>query len=168
MDSAGWRSAKPRKKTQAEKRSEQRMRNSYFTQQYDAFGENFSNFKNAQDIKKESFRIFKSLADAGIDLEKHTKCFEDPVFVGVLCNVAYEKMVYHYTTQMGLENIINQRMMNNLYVDGFIYENYSQHQRSAEAYTLLYQAFSNILVTGNYIAVLSTLMPLLNKYKRSL
>ena len=54
---SGWRSAKPRKKTKAEKSAEQRMRNSYFTQQYDAFGENFSNFKNAQDIKKESFRI---------------------------------------------------------------------------------------------------------------
>ena len=167
MDS-GWRSAKPRKKTQAEKRSEQRMRNSYFTQQYDAYGENFSNFKNAQDIKKESFRIFKSLADAAIDLDKHTKCFNDPIFVGVLRDVSYEKMVYHYTTQMGLEQMINYRLMNNLYVEGFIYENYSKHQRSAEAYTLLYQAFLNIQLTGNYISVLSTLMPLLNKYKFSL
>lgn len=168
MDSAGWRSAKPRKKTQAEKRSEQRMRNSYFTQQYDAFGENFSNFKNAQDVKKESFRIFRSLADAGIDLEKHTKCFEDPIFVGALRDASYEKMVYHYMTQMGLEQIINSRIMNNLFVEPIIYENYSQHQRSAEAYTLLYQAFSNILVTGDYITALNILMPLLNRYKRSL
>lgn len=164
----GWRSAKPRKKTQAEKRSEQRMRNSYFAQQYEAYGENFSNFKNAQDIKKESFRIFKSLADAAIDLDKHTKCFSDPIFVGVLRDVSYEKMVYHYTTQMGLEQHINSRLMNNLFVEGFIYENYSQHQRSAEAYTLLYQAFSNIQITGDYIRVLSTLMPLLNKYKFAL
>lgn len=164
----GWRSAKPRKKTKAEKSAEQRMRNSYFTQQYDAFGENFSNFKNAQDVKKESFRIFKSLADAGIDLEKHTKCFEDPIFVGTLRDVSYEKMVYHYTTQMGLEQMINARMVNNLYVEPFIYENYSKHQRSAEAYTLLYQAFSNILVTGDYITALNILMPLLNKYKYSL
>ena len=165
---SGWRSAKPRKKTPAEKRSEQRMRNSYFTQQYDAFGENFSNFKNAQDIKKESFRIFKSLADAAIDLDKHTKCFTDPEFVSVLKDVSYEKMVYHYMTQMGLEQIINTRLMNNQYVEGFMYDNYSQHQRSAEAYTLLYQAFSNIQITGDYVGTLSTLMPLLNKYKFSL
>ena len=165
---SGWRSAKPRKKTPAEKRSEQRMRNSYFSQQFDAFGENFSNFKNAQDIKKESFRIFKSLADAAIDLDKHTKCFSDPIFVGVLRDVAYEKMVYHYTTQMGLENIINDRLRNNLTVDAFIYENYSKHQRSAEAYTLLYQAFLNIQLTGDYLTTLSILMPLLNKYKYSL
>lgn len=167
MDS-GWRSAKPRKKTQAEKRSEQRMKNSYFTQQYEAYGENFSNFKNAQDIKKESFRIFKSLADAAIDLDKHTKCFNDPIFIGVLRDVSYEKMMYHYTTQMGLEQIINYRLMNNLYVESFIYENYSQHQRSAEAYTLLYQAFLNIQLTCDYVSALSTLMPLLNKYKFSL
>ena len=165
---SGWRSAKPRKKTPAEKRSEQRMRNSYFTQQFEAYGENFSNFKNAQDIKKEAFRIFKSLADAAIDLDKHAKCFNDPIFVGVLKDVAYEKMVYHYTTQMGLEQMINYRLMNNLFVEGFIYENYSQHQRSAEAYTLLYQAFLNIQLTGDYVSALSTLMPLLNKYKYSL
>ena len=167
MDS-GWRSAKPRKKTQAEKRSEQRMKNSYFKQQYEAYGENFSNFKNAQDIKREAFRIFKSLADAAIDLDKHAKCFNDPIFVSVLKDVSYEKMIYHYTTQMGLEQMINYRLMNNLFVEGFIYENYSQHQRSAEAYTLLYQAFSNIQITGDYVGVLSTLMPLLNKYKYSL
>lgn len=165
---SGWRSAKPRKKTQAEKKSEQRMRNSYFTQQYDAYGENFSNFKNAQDIKKESFKIFKSLADCAIDLDKHTKCFQDPIFVGVLKDVSYEKMVYHYTTQLGLEQMISFRLMNNQYVEGFIYNNYSQHQRSAEAYTLLYQAFSNIQVTGDYVGTLTTLMPLLNKYKFSL
>ena len=165
---SGWRSAKPRKKTPAEKRSEQRMRNSDFTQQFESFGENFSNFKNAQDIKKESFRIFKSLADAAIDLDKHTKCFTDPEFVSVLRDVAYEKMVYHYMTQIGLEQIINGRITQNQYVEGFMYENYSQHQRSAEAYTLLYQAFSNIQVTGDYVGTLSTLMPLLNKYKYAL
>lgn len=164
----GWRSAKPRKKTQAEKRNEKKMRNSYFSQQYEAYGENFSNFKTAQDIKKESFRIFKSLADAAIDLDKHTKCFEDPVFVSVLRDVSYEKMMYHYATQMGLEQYINSRIMSNLFVDGFIYQNYSEHQRSAECYTLLYQAFSNIQVTHDYITVLSILMPLLNKYKFSL
>lgn len=164
----GWRSAKPRKKTQAEKRSEQRMRNSYFTQQYEAYGENFSNFKTAQDIKKDSFRIFKSLADCAIDLDKHIKCFYDPIFVSVLKDVSYEKMAYHYTTQMGLENIINSRIMNNQFVDNFIYENYGKHQRSAECYTLLYQAFSNIQITQNPVSVLCTLMPLLNKYKFSL
>ena len=164
----GWRSAKPRKKTQAEKRNEKKMRDSYFTQQYEAFGENFSNFKNAQDIKRESFRIFRSLADGAIDLDKHTKCFEDPIFVSVLRDVSFEKMVYHYTTQMGLEQYINSRVMNNQFVDGFIYENYGQHQRSAECYTLLFQAFSNIQITHDYITALSILMPLLNKYKYSL
>lgn len=165
---SGWRSAKPRKKTQAEKRNEQKMRNSYFTQQYESFGENFSNFKNAQDIKRESFRIFKSLADGAIDLDKHTKCFEDPIFVSVLRDVSYEKMMYHYTTQMGLEQYINNRITNNLFVESFIYENYGQHQRSAECYTLLFQAFSNIQITHDYITTLSILMPLLNKYKMSL
>lgn len=165
---SGWRSAKPRKKTQAEKRSEKRMRDSYFTQQYDSFGENFSNFKTAQDIKRESFRIFRSLAECAIDLDKHTKCFEDPTFVSVLRDAAYEKMFYHYATQMGLEQYINSRLMYNLPVETFIYENYGQHQRSAECYTLLFQAFSNIQVTHDYITVLSTLMPLLNKYKMSL
>lgn len=165
---AGWKSAKPRKKTQAEKRNEKKMRNSYFTQQYEAFGENFINFKTAQDIKKDSFKIFKALADAAIDLEKHTKCFDDPVFVSVMKDVAQEKMLYHYATQMGLEQYINSRTMYGLFVDGFIYENYAEHQRSAEAYTLLYQAFSNIQITHDYITVLSILMPLLNKYKFSL
>ena len=131
----GWRSAKPRKKTQAEKNNEKKMRNSYFTQQYEAYGENFSNFKTAQDIKKESFRIFKSLADAAIDLDKHTKCFEDPIFVSVLKDTAQEKMVYHYTTQMGLEQYINNCIYNNQQVDGFIYTTHGQHQRSAECYT---------------------------------
>lgn len=165
---AGWKSAKPRKKTQAEKRNENKMRNSYFTQQYEAFGENFSNFKTAQDIKKDSFRIFKSLADAAIDLEKHTKCFEDPTFVSVLRDVAQEKMIYHYATQLGLEQYINSRVMQGLFVDGFIYQNYAEHQRSAEAYTLLFQAFTNIQITHDYITTLSILMPLLNKYKFSL
>lgn len=164
----GWRSAKPRKKTQAEKRNEQKMRNSYFTQQYQAYGENFSNFKTAQDIRKESFRIFKSLADGAIDLDIHTKCFDDPVFLNALRDISYEKMVYHYSTQMGLENYINTQTMNNQYVEGFIYENYSEHQRAAEAYCLLYQAFSNIQVTHDSITTLSTLIPLLNKYKFSL
>ena len=52
----GWKAAKQRKKTQAEKRNEKKMRNSYFTQNYDAYGENFSNFKTDKDIKNESFR----------------------------------------------------------------------------------------------------------------
>lgn len=164
----GWRSAKPRKKTQAEKRNEKKMRSSYFTQQYEAYGENFSNFKTAQDIQKEAYRIFKSLADAAIDLDKHTKCFQDPVFVSVLRDVSYQKMMEHYATQMGLEQYINSCICNNIFVDGFIYQSYSQHQRSAECYTLLYQAFSNIQVTHDYITVLSILMPLLNKYKYSL
>ena len=165
---AGWRSAKPRKKTQAEKRSEQRMRNSYFTQQYEAYGENFSNFKDAQVIKKESFRIFKSLADCAIDLNKHGKCFTDPIFVGVLKDVAYEKGTYHYFTQMGLEQIINNGIQTNQLVDGIIYENCGLHRRSAEAYTLLYYAFLNIQLTGDYVTVISTLMPILNKYRNSL
>lgn len=164
----GWRSAKPRKKTQAEKRNEKKMRNSYFTQQYEAFGENFSNFYTAQDIKRDSFKIFKALADGAIDLDKHIKCFDDPTFVGVLRNVAYEKMVYHYSTQMGLESYINSCMMNNTHIEGFIYDTYSQHQRSAECYSLLFQAFSNIQVTHDSISVLSTLIPLLNKYKFAL
>lgn len=164
----GWRSAKPRKKTQAEKRSEQRMRNSYFTQQYEAYGENFSNFKDAQLIKKESFRIFKSLADAAVDLNKHGKCFTDPIFVSVLKDVAYEKMTYHYFTQLGLEQIINAGIQSNQLVDSIIYENCGLHQRSAEAYTLLYNAFSNIQLTGDYVTALSALMPVLNKYKYSL
>ena len=164
----GWRSAKPRKKTQAEKRNEQKMRNSYFTQQYEAFGENFSNFKTAQDIKKDSFKIFKALADAAIDLDKHTKCFNDPEFVNTLKDVAQEKMVFHYTTQMGLEQFINTQLMNNQFVDGFIYQTYGLHQRAAECYTLLFQAFSNIQITHDYITTLSILMPLLNKYKNSL
>lgn len=168
MDNWTWKSAKPRKKTQAEKRNEQKMRNSYFTQQYDAYGENFSNFKTAPDIKKESFKIFKSLADGAIDLDKHIKCFEDPIFVGVLKDTAYEKMAYHYCTQMGLETYINTCTMNNQFVDGFIYQNYSQHQRSAECYSLLYQAFCNIQITHDPISVLSALMPILNKYKFSL
>lgn len=165
---AGWKSAKPRKKTQAEKRSEKKMRSSYFTQQYEAYGENFINFKTAQEIKKDAFKIFKALADAAIDLDKHTKCFEDPVFVSVLRDVSQEKMIYHYSTQLGLEQYINSRVMYGLYVDGFIYENYTEHQRSAEAYTLLFQAFSNIQVTHDYITTLAILMPLLNKYKYSL
>ena len=165
---AGWRSAKQRKKTQAEKRNEQRMRNSWFAQQYDAYGENFSNFKTAQDIKKESFRIFKSLADCAIDLDKHIKCFYDPIFVSVLKDVSYEKMVYHYSTQMGLENIINTRIMYNQFVEGFMYDNYTQHQRSAEAYTLLYQAFLNIQITHDPVSTLCTLMPFLNKYRFAL
>ena len=164
----GWRSAKPRKKTQAEKRNEQKMRNSYFTQQYDSYGENFSNFKTAQDVKRESFKIFKSLADAAIDLDKHSKCFEDPIFVGVLRDVAYEKMFYHYTTQMGLEQYINSRLVQGLPVESFIYQNYGEHQRSAECYTLLYQTFLNIQITHDYVSALSTLMPILNKYKQSL
>ena len=164
----GWRSAKPRKKTQAEKRNEKKRNNSYFTQQFNAFGENFSNFKNAQDIKRESFKIFKSLADGAIDLDKHTKCFEDTIFVSVLRDAAYEKMMFHYTTQMGLEQYINIRLMMQLPVEAFIYENYGQHQRSAECYTLLFQTFSNILITHDYITHLSILMPLLNKYKYSL
>lgn len=164
----GWKNAKPRKKTQAEKRNEQKMRDSYFTQQYDSFGENFSNFKNAQDIRRDSYRIFKALADGAIDIEKHTKCFEDPTFVGVLQIVSYEKMVYHYATQLGLEMYINSRVSNNLPVEPFIYENYGQHQRSAECYTLLYQTFSNIQITHDYVTYLSRLMPLLNKYKFSL
>lgn len=165
---AGWKSAKPRKKTQAEKRNEKKMRNSYFTQQYEAFGENFINFKNAQEIRKDSFKIFKALADGAIDLEKHAKCFSDPIFVGVLRDVANEKMVYHYATQLGLEQYINSRTMYGLHVDGFIYENYAEHQRSAEAYTLLFQAFTNIQITHDYVTALSILMPLLNKYKFSL
>ena len=165
---SGWRSAKPRKKTQAEKRSEQRMRNSYFTQQYEAYGENFSNFKDAQLIKKESFRIFKSLADCAVDLNKHGKCFTDPIFVGVLKDVAFEKSTYHYYTQMGLEQIINVGIQNNCPVDPIIYENCGMHRRSAEAYTLLYQAFLNIQLTGDYVTILSSVMPILNKYKYSL
>lgn len=164
----GWRSAKPNRKTQAEKRSEKRLRDGYFSQQYEAFGENFSNFKTAQDIKKESYRIFRSLADCAIDLQKHGKCFDDPIFVSVLKDVAYEKMMYHYTTQMGLEQYINSKLYQNQQVESFIYQNYSEHQRSAECYTMLYQAFSNIQITHDYISVLSTLMPLLNKYKFSL
>lgn len=164
----GWRTAKPRKKSQAEKRNEKKMRNSWFTQQYDAYGENFSNFKNSQDIRRESFRIFKSLADGAIDLDKHIKCFDDPIFVDVLKTVAYENMQYHYVTQMGLDQYINNAAVNNIYVDGMIYENYSKHQRSAEAYCLLFQAFSNIQVTHDTVTVLSILMPLLNKYRFSL
>ena len=165
---SGWRDAKPRKKTQAEKRSDQRMKNSYFTQQYDAFGENFSNFKDASTVKKEAFRIFKSLADCAIDLDKHGKCFTDPIFVGVLRDVAYEKGTYHYYTQLGLEQIISNGIRANQTVDGIIYEQCGLHTRSAEAYTLLYYAFLNIQLTGDYVNIISTLMPVLNKYRNAL
>ena len=161
-----WISAKQqKKKTPSEKRREQKMRNSYFVQQYEAYGENFSNFKDAQIIKKEAFKIFRSLADAAIDLNKHGKCFTDPIFVGVLKDVAFENLKTHYMTQLGLEQII---MMNYPNADAVVYENCGIHRRSAEAYSLLYNAFSNIQVTGDYVSALSWLMPLLNKYKYSL
>ena len=165
---AGWRSAKTRKKTQTEKRNEKKMRNSYFTQQYEAYGENFSNFLNAQDIKRDSFRIFKSLADGAIDLQLHGKCFEDPTFVGALRDAAYEKMVFHMATQRGLEIDINTRTRNGIFVEGYIYDACGKHQRSAECYSLLYQAFFNIELTHDYINVLSTLMIMLNQYRFSL
>lgn len=164
----GWRLAKPRKKTQAEKNNDRKMSNSFFTKQYDAYGEYFSNFYNPQSIRRDSFRIFKSLADGAIDLEKHIKCFEDPTFVNTLRDISYEKMTYHYCTQLGLETFINTSLKQNIPVDGMIYDNYSKHQRSAECYCLLYQAFNNILLTHDIIGVLSTLMPILNKYKFSL
>ena len=110
METGGWRAAKPRKKTQQEKRNEKKMRSSYFTQQYDAYGENFSNFKTPQDIRRESYKIFKALADGAIDLEKHSKCFADPIFINALKDIAYEKMVHHYCTQIGLEQAINNML----------------------------------------------------------
>lgn len=168
MDNNGWRSAKPQKKTKAQKRNDQKMRNSYFTQQYNAMGEDFVNFKNSQDIKRDSYKIFRDLANGAIDLSKHGKCFNDPVFLGVLINVAYEKMSYHYASQLGLEIFINNSLMNNMQVEGFIYEAYSSHQRSAEAYSLIYQCLSNINITHDYVSQLSTLIPLLNQYRFSL
>lgn len=163
-----WRSAKPSKKTQAEKRNEKRMRDSYFTQNYEAYGEFFSNFKTAQDIRKESFRIFKSLVNGAIDLSKHANCFADPEFVGVLKDVAQEKMLYHYATQMGLEIFINSQLAYNNHVEGFIYEAYSNHQMSTQCYTLLYQAFENIQITHDYNTVLSILLPKLSLYRNAL
>jgi hypothetical protein len=168
MDQRGWISAKPRKKTQAEKRNEKKMRNSYFTQQYEAYGENFSNFKTAQDIKKESFKIFKSLADNAIDIEKHGKCFLDPVFVGALRDIAYEKMVYHNATKLGLEYFINTQTLQNMYVEPSIYNAYSEHSSSLECYTLIYNAMFNIQLTHDYENILSILMPQLSSYKNSL
>jgi hypothetical protein len=163
-----WVSAKPRKKTNAEKRSEKLMRNSYFTQQYDAYGENFTNFKSAQDVRRESYKIFKSLAENAIDLEKHGKCFLDPVFVGALRDVAYEKMTYHNATQIGLQIFIDMMTSQNRFVEGFIYENYSAHVRSMECYTLIYNAMFNIQLTYDYENILSILMPQLSAYRNSL
>lgn len=168
IDFAGeWRSAKPGK-SKIEKRNEKRMKNSYFTQQYEAYGENFSNFKSPQDLRKESFKIFKSLAENAIDLEKHHKCFLDPTFVGVLKDVAYEKLRYHYCTAKGLEMSINQMLMCNMQVDGYIYECYSEHQKSITCYTLLFQMFQNIQLTNDYETTLSIMIPQLSMYRNSL
>lgn len=164
----GWKSAKPRKKTKDEKRNDKKMRNSYFTQQYESFGENFSNFLNTQDIRRDSYRIFKALADGAIDLTTHAKCFEDPIFIGTLRDISREKMEYHYAAQTGLETYINMCQLQGRYVEGYMYDNCIKNQRSAECYSLLYQAFLNIELTHDYASVLGTLMPILNKYKFSL
>lgn len=164
----GWKSAKPTKKTQAEKRADQRMRNSWFTQQYEAYGENFANFKNPENIRRESNKIFISLANNAIDITKHGKCFEDPIFVNALKDIAYEKMVYHHVTSIGLQQFINTLHSNGQQAEAFIYNTLGLHQRAEECYTLLYNAFSNIILTRDYLSVLATLMPLLNKYKNSL
>ena len=163
-----WVMAKPKKKTNADKRADKMMRNSYFTQQYEAYGENFTNFKSAQDIRRESFKIFKSLAENAIDLEKHGKCFLDPVFVGALRDIAYEKMIYHNATAIGLQTFINMQTAQNMFVEGFIYDAYSSHIRSMECYTLIYNAMYNIQLTHQYDTILSVLMPQLSAYRNSL
>ena len=86
---SGWRSAKPRKKTQQEKRAEKKMRSSYFTQQYDAYGENFSNFKTPQDIRRESYKIFKALADE-TRLKIIDTIIEEPKTVGQIVETVEE------------------------------------------------------------------------------
>lgn len=163
-----WVSAKPKKKTNADKRADKLMKNSYFTQQYEAYGENFVNFKSSQDIRRESYKIFKSLAENAIDLEKHGKCFLDPVFVGNLVNIAYEKMLYHNATKIGLEHFINMQTSQNMFVEGFIYNAYSEHTRSLECYTMIYNALFNIQLTHEYETILSVLMPQLSQYRNSL
>ncbi len=161
-----WKDYKPKNKKM--KQQERRMHNSYFEKQYNAYGENFTNFKTSRDIEFESNKIFRDLANGLIDLEKHGKAFEDPEFVGVLREVAYRKMIYHQATKIGLETYISSMQYQGIQVDNYLYQVCGDHARSLEAYTLLFQAFSNIQLNHDYMAVLPVLMPLLNQYRTAL
>lgn len=162
-----WKKHKP-SKNKYQKQAEKRMSNSYFTRQYNVYGENFTNFKNARDIEFESNKIFRDLANGLIDLEKHGKAFEDPEFVGVLVNIAYHKLIYHDATRIGLEQYISLAQVNGIILDNYIYQVHSDHIRSTEAYSMLYSALLNIQLNHDYMAVLPSLMPMLNGYKNAL
>lgn len=162
-----WKKHKPAK-NKYQKQAENRMKNSYFTKQYNAYGENFTNFKTSRDLEYESGKIFRDLAGGLIDLEKHGKAFEDPEFVGVLVNIAYKKLIYHDATRIGLETYICSAQANNIQLDNYMYQVYSDHKRSTEAYNMLYTALLNIQLNHDYMAILPTLMPMLNGYRDAL
>lgn len=163
----GWKNFKPAK-TKKMKRNLKRMQNGYFEKQYNAYGENFTNFKTSRDIEFESNKIFRDLANGLIDYEKHGKAFEDNEFVEVLRNVAYKKMLYHDATCTGLNTYITYCQYNGIQLDNYIYTVCGEHMQSLEAYRLLFQAFSNILISHDYVAELARLMPMLNPYRNSL
>ena len=165
--SDGWKIHKP-VKNKYQKQNENRMKKSYFTQQYNAYGENFTNFKTSRDIEFESKKIFRDLAGGLIDLEKHGKAFEDVEFVGVLVNVAYKQLIYHDATRIGLESYIYVSQMNGIQLDNYIYQVCGEHSRSTVAYNMLYQALLNIQINHDYMAILPTLMPMLNAYRDAL
>lgn len=127
---------------QLNKRKRNQLANSYFEQKIKSDGENFLNFMNAIQVKKDAFKIFKDLAHGNIDIERHGKFFTNASFVNNLRAVAEDNYKINSLSANGLQIAMQ---MNNISDKDTVYV-MNALAAKADAYMVLTNFFNMILI----------------------
>lgn len=124
-------------------------RKNYFDYQKQKFGENFLQKKNAWNLQFDALRIFSDLIRGNIDVRKYEKYFSDTQLLESCLLVSSQKQSFHAVSYSGVEMLLQSMQNNNQPIDDIVFAVLDFHQKSAEAYGIIYNAFLGYKNTMN-------------------
>lgn len=159
----------PKKKT--------KKHNGYFEQQVQKMGPDFIEQMNAQNIQRDSSRIFRDMAYCPAEeMDKYEGNFENHTFTYNLALVAYQKYSFYNACCIGLNQYLQIIAANGQQPDPSqrLDEQFNIAKNKAEAYALINGYLNNIITvltqvsdkTTRYVAICNNLRALSNALTR--
>ena len=89
--------------------NKKKAKTNYFSQNIQENGENFLDYKNAQDMLKDAARIIKDLANENIDINKYYYFFQEPKVIDACIQYVWTQLQEFAFISMSIDFSINNR-----------------------------------------------------------
>jgi hypothetical protein len=144
----------------AYQQNNKRQQNNYFTNSIKQGGENFLDFKNSNDMKRDAIRMFRDLARGKINIAAHGHYLLNNQFLESCIAACQDKLEYHGISYKGISYMVSGTGEQSAPVMAVL----DFHRRASEAYTIIMNGLLAIKATGD-ANHLVTIVSNLNNYR---